>query len=387
MFGGEDDTEIPPEEKPARIRELVDALPPEAESEATELINQEDDADEVIEGLEQILADHSPDSVDEAVSKAKTLVQLERMLSTEGTITSWVATRIDGLTGNETAQLREAIAEVPPPVESQADTLVSQSSSADTLTSELNNLTETYYDDQANELVQDAESISDLSSPEIQTQEQATETTEEPSLFDTLREHTGRGLDEAQTTIQNAEPHEAAMWGLLAGAAVMNPAFGAPAVAAETSTAALVGATAIGGVGVGAYASSHDDSMLAEVNPAELYFSSMQVAEHAKDIDEIDGRTLGAVLGASSHLAEILTPDAYAQWITQADPEAVLEGAALGAKHAQVDTNQFSSRGGTALGAGLGLLYSYVEDENAEEQLHSVLDDDLWESYQETLEE
>jgi len=386
MFGGEGDTEIPPEEKPARIRELVAALPPEAESEATELITDADTADEVLHGLEQILADHSPDSVNEAVSKAETLGQLDRMISSEGTITSWVTTRINGLTGNETAQLRDAMADVPPPVESQADTLVNQAASADTLTNALTTLTETYYDDQANELVQNADSLADLAPTEIQTQEQATETTDDRSLLDSIREHTGRGFHEAQTTLQNAEPQEAALWGLLAGAAVVNPVFGAPAIAAETSTAALVGATALGGVGVGAYASSHDESVLADVDPVELYLSSMQVAKHSKDIEEIDGRTLGAALGASSYLAEFLTPDAYAQWVTHADPEAVLEGAALGAKHAQADTNQFSSRGGTVIGAGFGLLYGYVEDEDTDEQLHRVLDDDLWESYQTQLE-
>lgn len=386
MFGGEDKEEIPPEEKPDRIRELVEALPPEAEEEATDLINQTEDADEVIEGLEQIIASHSPDSADEAVSRAESLAHLERMLATDGSITSWVETRVDVLTGNETAQLREAISEVPARVESRADELVQQAESAEMLANDLADLTESHYEQQANEVVTDADSVSDLASTLENDQGANEETDEASSLFDTIRGHTDQGVKEAQATIEDAEPHEAAMWGILAGAAVMHPALGAPAVAAETSTAALVGASALGGGALGAYASSHEESALAEVNPAELFHSSKQMAVQAKDIEEIDGRTLGAVLGASSHLADVLTPDAYAQWVAHADADAVLEGAELGVKQAQDKDLGLSSRGGAAVGAGLGLLYSYVDAGDSEDQLQRVLEDDLWEEYQQQLE-
>ena len=162
MFGGEDEEEIPPEEKPDRIKELVEALPPEAEEEATDLIKQTDDADEVIEGLEQIIASHSPDSADEAVSKAESFAHLARMLDTDGSITSWVEARVDVLTRNETAQLRDVISEVPAAVESRADEVVQQADSAETLTEDLTDLIETHYEQQADEVVTDAHSVSDL---------------------------------------------------------------------------------------------------------------------------------------------------------------------------------------------------------------------------------
>jgi len=387
MFGGEDEEEIPPEEKPDRIKELVEALPPEAEEEATDLIKQTDDADEVIEGLEQIIASHSPDSADEAVSKAESFAHLARMLDTDGSITSWVEARVDVLTRNETAQLRDVISEVPAAVESRADEVVQQADSAETLTEDLTDLIETHYEQQADEVVTDAHSVSDLVSTLEHNQGAIEEESNADSFFDTLREQTDRGVEEAQATIEDAEPHEAAMWGLLAGAAVVHPTFGAPAIAAERSTAALVGASALGGGALGAYASSHEESVLAEIDPAEVLSSSKQMADQTKDIEEIDGRTLGAVLGASSHLADVLTPEAYSQWVAHADADAVLEGAALGAKYAQNRELGMSSHEGKAVGAGLGLLYSYVDTEDSEEQLQQVLEDDLWEEYHQELED
>jgi len=293
----------------------------------------------------------------------------------------------DPITGSETAQLREVISEVPESVESRADELVQQANSAETLTEDLTDLVETHYEQQADKVVTDANSVSDLVSSLNHNRDTIEEESETDSVFNTLREHTDRGVEEAQATIEDAEPHEAAMWGLLAGAAVVHPTFGAPAIAAETSTAALVGASALGGGALGAYASSHEESVLAGVDPAELLRSSKQMANQTKDIEEIDGRTLGAILGASSHLSEILTPEAYSQWVAYADADAVLEGAALGAKYAQNRELGMSSREGKAVGAGLGLLYSYVDAEDAEEQLQRVLEDDLLDEYHQELED
>jgi len=387
MFDNEDEGEIPPEKKPGRINELVQALPPEAKDDATELIKQTEDADEIIEELEQIIAAHSPDSADEAVKKAETLMQLERMLATDGSVTAWVEARVEVLTGNEIAQLREMISEVPASVESQADVRVQQANTAGMLTEDLADLIETHYERQANEVVTDADSVSDLESTLEHDQDAPEEAAKAGTLVDTFREHGDRGVKEAQATIENAEPLEAAMWGLVAGAAVMDRNLGAKAVAAETSTAALVGAAGLGGVTLGAYASSHEESALAEVDPVELFQNSRRMAAQTKDIEEIDGRTLGAVLGASSHLADVLTPDAYSQWVTHADADAVLEGAALGAKDARTNEIGMSTRGGTAVGAGLGLLYSYVDSGESEEQLQRVLEDDLWDDYQQQLED
>jgi hypothetical protein len=386
MFGGEDDERLPAEEKPDRIRELVEALPPEAEGEATTVIEDAENADEVITELEQIIAAHSPESADDAVSQAESLVHLSRMLAADGSITSWVETRVEGLTGDQSAQLREAIANVPEPVESEADDLVEQADDADTLTAELTELTEKHYQQEANQVVTEADSVSDLASTLEPDRDSADTEDEGDSLVGTLRERTGRGVKEAQTTMKNAEPEEAAMWGLLAGAAVMHPALGAPAIAAETSTAALLGVSAVGGGTLGAYASSHEDSLLADIEPTELLLDSKQMAAQTKDIEEIDGRTVGAALGASSHLSDVLTPAAYSQWIAHADADAIAEGAALGAKHARRKELGMSSRAGTVAGAGFGLLYSYLDGGDSEEQLRRVLADDLWQEYQHELE-
>jgi hypothetical protein len=391
MFGGDDEQkEIPPEEKPERIRELLDALPAEASDEATELVEETDDADEVIEGLERIIAAHSPDSTDEAVNKAESVAHLERMLAADGSITSWVESRVEMLTGTETAQLRDAIDGIPPEIESDADERVRRAETADSLRAELEELTEEFHEQEANSAVSGADSLADLKAT-LGDDEEDEDDQEEPEsdnpVFDTIRQRTGEGIQGAQEMIKNAEPHEAAVWGLVAGAAVMNPAFGAPAIAAETSTAALVGVSALSGGAIGTYASGNEELALNDVDPTELFNSAEQMTAKTQDIDQIDGRALGVFLGASSHLAEVLAPDDYAQWVTNADTEAILDGAELGAQHAQDDSLGMSSRGGAAVGAGLGLLYSYVESGDADDELQDVLDEDLWAEYRVSLEE
>ena len=76
--------------------------------------------------------------------------------------------------------------------------------------------------------------------------------------------------------------------------------------------------------------------------------------------DEGKGKAVGAILGMSSQMAKSMAPEEYAKWVTQADPEAIMQGAE---KAAQLNTQK--GRTNTAAtrlaGGGLGLLYGYTD--------------------------
>ena len=98
----------------------------------------------------------------------------------------------------------------------------------------------------------------------------------------------------------------------------------------------------------------------------------------------IDGKSVGAMVGASAYLAEELTPEAYAQWVTEADPESVLRGAELGASRAAASEEFAGGRSDAALGGGLGLLYGLAADDDATADNHPIrglLDEDLRDEY------
>lgn len=167
-----------------------------------------------------------------------------------------------------------------------------------------------------------------------------------------IRDRTGAGLDRVRYTVSNASPGEAALWGLGAGLAVANPA-----IAAGYSTYALLGGAVAGGVGLGAYKSSHDGTPLDDVDPLALGREINRATASNRSLEDVDPERVGAVLGASTDALERVTPEAYAQWAVRADPEAVLRGAQYGAAHAE---EMDGRRGGMALGGGMGLLYGYA---------------------------
>ena len=79
-----------------------------------------------------------------------------------------------------------------------------------------------------------------------------------------------------------------------------------------------------------------------------------------KKLEHIDGEAVGAILGTSSYLAKSMTPEEYGHWVAAADPEAILQGAELGAKITQELDSRSSGQGALA-GAGLGLMYGFTD--------------------------
>jgi hypothetical protein len=172
------------------------------------------------------------------------------------------------------------------------------------------------------------------------------------------RDRAGAGAIELERTVRDADPKQAALWGLATGVTVANPA-----IAAGYSTAALLSGAVLGGGVVGAYASSHDDTMFDDMDPTMMAQRANAGASTGAGARDIDGKSVGAMVGASAYLAEELTPEAYAQWVTEADAESVLRGAEMGAGRAAASEDFEGARSGAALGGGLGLLYGLAADD------------------------
>ena len=198
----------------------------------------------------------------------------------------------------------------------------------------------------------------------------------------TVRDRAGAGALELKRTVRDADPKQAALWGLATGVTVANPA-----IAASYSTVALLSGAVLGGSVVGAYATSHDDTMFDDLDPTMMAQRANAGASKGAGARRIDGKSAGAMVGASAYLAEELTPEEYAQWVTEADAESVLDGVEMGAERA-ADADDFEGvRSGAALGGGLGLLYGLATDDDNDDAtgddgpLRELLDDDLWDEY------
>ncbi|WP_049902177.1 hypothetical protein [Halococcus agarilyticus] len=193
-----------------------------------------------------------------------------------------------------------------------------------------------------------------------------------------VRDRAGIGALELKRTVRDADPKQAALWGLATGVTVANPA-----IAASYSTVALLSGAVLGGSVVGAYATSHDDTMFDDLDPTMMAQRANAGASKGAGARRIDGRSVGAMVGASAYLAEELTPEEYAQWVTEADAGSVLDGVEMGSERA-ADADDFEGvRSGAALGGGLGLLYGLARDDDVtgDDPLRELLDDDLWDEY------
>ncbi|WP_117594843.1 hypothetical protein [Haloprofundus halophilus] len=193
------------------------------------------------------------------------------------------------------------------------------------------------------------------------------------------------GVAELKYTARNADPKQAALWGLATGVTLANPA-----LTAGYSTAVLLSGAVLGGGAVGAYASSHENTVFDDVDPLEMARRSRGMAAANAHRTNLDGAALGSLLGASTYLAETLTPEEYAHWLAGVDADLVARGAELGAGRAtDDDLGLGTSRTGAILGGGFGLAYGLAggDDEADEGALRELLDDDLYEEYSRALDE
>lgn len=189
------------------------------------------------------------------------------------------------------------------------------------------------------------------------------------------RSPAGVSVAEFKRTLRDADPGEVALWGLGIGIALANPA-----IAAGYSTTALLSGAVVGGGVLGAYKSSRETTVLDDVDPLQLARRANGTAASGRGLKRLDGEAAGALLGASTYLAEATVPEAYAHWIAEADVDSVLEGAELGAAYAQ-DAGGERRRAGAAFGGTVGLLRGYADAGVDDGTLRELLDEDLYREY------
>ena len=270
------------------------------------------------------------------------------------------------------ATLTTLLDEVPPTAQQEADELLRTVDDADTLVQQLHDLIQEHeseeHEQSLDELVEEASSIEEL--------RDELRTPAEKRLAE-FKATTDAGVEAAKTTFAEGDPKVAAKWALNTGKMTKPLArSGAPGIATVSLAMAAAAIT-------GLYADTHDASPLGDIDITELTDNAEAMAEVGEDLDNIDGEVIGALLGAASYLGEQFARDEYAQWVVNADPEAILRGAEHGTVFAQSDGSPATRSIGATYGGGVGLMAGYVaQSSDGDDQISRLLDEDLYDTYQ-----
>jgi len=254
---------------------------------------------------------------------------------------------IDGIETYEPSEktIANLLDKVPPTASDEADKIVTEADDAADLVRDLTTLIDEHEDENhsINDVVAGAQSAEELR-------------TQVASKSDRVRTQAERGLKGVQTTIKESDPAEVGEFTVQAVSA------SAPIIKYTNRTnPVLLGALLAGGA-IGARRSSDQDSIFDKIDPQQLVTTASMMATRGGEIheNEAQGEAIGAILGLSSHMAKSMTPEDYAKWIVQADPEAIMQGAEKAA--------QLNAQGGRAdtaatrlAGGSLGLMYGYSD--------------------------
>lgn len=220
---------------------------------------------------------------------------------------------------------------------------------------------------QFDELVADAESLSDL----LGQHEDAAEPVNEENLpaqnISKRRNLPGR----VKSTIRDADAREVGKYSLAA-------VFGGAAVAASApfSTTAGIAALLTGGAATGAYASTHPDSMAANIDPIEFAMGVSSRGRHHNRSSMPGGHGVGTAFGLMEQIEETDPDHAYAQWLAEVDFNEVMEAAEYAATRSEQIPGVDNERDASIIGGAAGLAGSYGD-----------LNDDFLESVDEQLDE
>jgi len=254
---------------------------------------------------------------------------------------------IDGIETYEPSErtIANLLDKVPPTARDEADEIVSEADDAADLVRDLKSLIDKHEDENhsINDVVAGAQSTDDLR-------------TQVASKSDKIRTQAERGLEEVQTTIKESDPEEVSEF------AVQTAGAAAPVISYASRTNLALFGTLLAASAVGARKSSDQPSIFDEVDPQQLAATANAMATRGGEIHEEGGKgkAVGAILGMSSQMAKSMAPEEYAKWATQADPEAIMQGAE---KAAQLNAQNGLANTATAhlAGGSLGLLYGYTD--------------------------
>jgi len=180
-----------------------------------------------------------------------------------------------------------------------------------------------------------------------------------------------RGSDALARTVRNADGRQVATWGIGISLAIVNPA-----IAASYPTYALLSAGMVAGIGVGAYVSSREETLLDDVDPLALGWAARR-----RSVRGAGARVAAA--GAAAAVGDRVA-SAAAEGETRiggVDPETVARGARKAAARSD-------DPWAPAFGGGLGLLYEYATDGETvpDDEFRQLLDPDLREKYDDRTE-
>ncbi|KTG09426.1 hypothetical protein AUR64_16750 [Haloprofundus marisrubri] len=341
-----------------RLAALFAELPPDSGPLVDEAVAVAEDAADLRERLAALTEAPTPELGDDEVAAVPVTTEatddgaVDRVRSTVGGLRSRVADGIETM-GSKTRNVTD--------IDSHSDS----------------------HSDDSTDEVPDVPATTE--SPEANTPRPTPVTASSRSLA-RVRGHARSGITELKHTARNADPKQAALWGVATGVTLANPA-----IAAGYSTAVLLSGAVLGGSVVGAYASSHENTVFDGVDPLEMARRSRGMSAANAHRTNVNGAALGSLLGVSTYLAETMTPEEYAHWLTGVDADLVARGAELGAGRAVTDEELGVStpRTGALLGGGFGLLYGLATEgaEEGDDTLRELLDDDLFEEYEHALDD
>jgi len=264
---------------------------------------------------------------------------------------------------------REMIAnlldQVPTEAEEKADDLVAETDDATELVMALESLVEEYSNEQSiDKLVADAESAEALRR-------------DVESSLEELQRKAREGMTDVGNKISDSDPQEVSEWSMGVGQASLPLAFAAP----SSTVRMLLGFLVAGGI-AGVYQSGGNDTVLDDLDPQELAQHAQAMSKEGKDIEQFNGEAVGALLGAFQYIGQTMPDEEYAKWFTQADVEALMQGAEAGAIFAAQNDVEGTKYGGVLAGASLGLAHSYIQDIDG---FRETVDEDIYKEYLEKL--
>jgi len=277
---------------------------------------------------------------------------------------------------NYTSQdVRNRLDQLPDEAMEQANMVVAETDTVEELIPRLDDLLEEYEEEEKtlNDVVKEADSADELRRAVEKPTERARRRMKEnaEASAEHVQMQVRETADKVQDTAPSIDPEEVGHWALTTSLATRP-------LARRSQRPAVVqlASLAIGAV-TGAYKSGTSGSVLDDIDPEELGDAIMHMTEVGGQAEHIDGEAAGALLGAFNFLGGHLAPEEYAEWIQQADPEAILEGAEAGAKFATEEGGD--STRGALTGASVGLFGSYAVD--TDDGFRETVDEDLYKTY------